>query len=641
MMKKYKLISNLLGIAFSTICLSSCDYLDVVPPETEDLPDIVKDEPSCLRFALSNYEGTWYHYYFSRIDGTTDEYVYPSIYNRSDQKIAWNQVDPSNPPSDYWSRFYQDLGQIHLFEKLMRKYRPNDVSDEEYNRWMSEMKFLQAYYHFLLLEDYGPIPISNEWFDENTLSTDLPGRSHYDCVVDSIVKWCDEAATGLPATVSTAETDRATSVACKALKARTLLYAASPLWNGSFPYTDWQNKNYETPGYGKELVSHTYSQEKWTRALDACKEALRAATNEGDRELFSMTTSEQIRNMESVKLPTIDGVSDEFKMHVMQMRYLMTTNETQGNKELIFGTFHSSYSADQWDMKLPHAITVDVKGNKIGRWSGYSPTLYTVEQFNTKNGYLPAKDPNFTKEADWFKSANIANRSSVINLCANREPRFYAWIGYDGGEYSGKLANGSPLVLDMRSNQKQGYNQSLYPRDNSATGFLGKKQIWPNLIMQTSNSQFANVKSLHAPLFRLAECYLNLAECYAALGDVKNALDNLNVIRERAGLSDIQESDVTGDMTIMEWVRHERFIELFDEHHRYYDVRRWMIAPTQLKANARMGLSVYAKENPSLEEFNVPTVVDEPFQWNNRMYILPIKTKELYSDPQLIQAPGY
>lgn len=638
-MKVFKYIRNILKVAIPAICLTSCNYLDVVPPETEDLPDIVKDEPACLRFALSNYEGAWYHFYYQRIDCSTDEFVYPQIYNRDDQKIAWNQVDPSSPPG-CWSRLYQDLGQVHLFENLMSKYRPSDVKDDEYNRWMAEMKFLQAYYHFLLLEDYGPIPISNQWFSQNTTSNQLPGRSHYDCCVDSIVKWCDDAATVLPATVESNEIGRATSVACKALKARVLLYAASPLWNGSFPYPSWQNTTYETPGYGKELVSHTYSAEKWTRALKACQEALTAATGEGKRALFDVATSEQIRTQEKVDLPNISGVSDEFKQHVMQMRYLMTTRESQGNSELIWGPYY--VSMDQYDMKLPHAITkLTSTGALIGRWSGYSPTLYTVEHFYTKNGYLPKDDPQFASEGDWFKSAGIAGRTDVINLCANREPRFYAWIGYDGGEYSGKLANGQPLILDMKDGTtKQGYNPTLYPRDNSATGFLGKKDIWPNLILQSSNNGFANMQFVHAPLFRLAELYLSLAECYAATGDVENARVNLNIVRARAGVTELEAQDVNKD-NIMTYVRNDRFVELFDEHHRYYDVRRWMIAPTQLKANARMGLSVYAKANPSFSEFNVPTVVDQPFQWSDRMYLLPIATKEVYSDPQLIQAPGY
>jgi hypothetical protein len=524
---------------------------------------------------------------------------------------------------------------------MIVKYRPSDVKDDEYTSMDGRdgiptgLLSFSSYWRII-----GPIPISNQWFSQNTVSSQLPGRSHFDCCVDSIVAWCDQAAKVLPPVVDTYDVGRATSVACKALKARVLLYAASPLWNGSFPYPDWKNTNYQTPGYGYELVSHTYDPNKWTRALTACQEALTAATGEGKRALFDVTTSEQIRTQEKVPLPNIANVSDEFKQHVMLMRYLMTTRESQGNSELIWGTYYGSM--DQYDMKLPHAITrkVDTKA-LIGRWSGYSPTLYSVEHFYTANGYLPENDPNFTPQGDWFKSAGISGRGDVINLCANREPRFYAWIGYDGGEYSSKLADGGALILDMKDGTtKQGYNPNLYPRDNSATGFLGKKDIWPNLVMSAQTGGFLNMQFVPCPLFRLAELYLSLAECYAATGDVENARLNLNIIRERAGVPDLQPSDVNSS-NIMEYVRNDRFVELFDEHHRYYDLRRWMLAPKQLKANTRMGLSVTAKVNPSFTEFNVPTIVDQPFEWSDRMYLLPIKTKEVYSDPQLVQAPGY
>ncbi|MFR5270166.1 MAG: hypothetical protein ACLTGI_05295 [Hoylesella buccalis] len=66
-----------------------------------------------------------------------------------------------------------------------------------------------------------------------------------------------------------------------------LLYAASPLWNGKFPFPTWENKNFETPGYGKKLVSTTYDKGKWERALQANLEAFRLATGEGDRELYN------------------------------------------------------------------------------------------------------------------------------------------------------------------------------------------------------------------------------------------------------------------------------------------------------------------------------------------------------------------
>lgn len=76
---------------------------------------------------------------------------------------------------------------------------------------------------------------------------------------------------------------RANKTIIAALKARLLLYAASDLWNGKFPYLNWRNENFETPGYGKELVSYTFDIEKWKRAKTACEDAIRIATANGRR----------------------------------------------------------------------------------------------------------------------------------------------------------------------------------------------------------------------------------------------------------------------------------------------------------------------------------------------------------------------
>lgn len=89
-------------------------------------------------------------------------------------------------------------------------------------------------------------------------NSEFPGRSHFDYVTNWIVDKLDKAAEDLPASRSDEKWGRATSTMAKALKARLLVYAASPLWNGKFPYPQWKNKNFETPGYGYDLVSLTY-----------------------------------------------------------------------------------------------------------------------------------------------------------------------------------------------------------------------------------------------------------------------------------------------------------------------------------------------------------------------------------------------
>ncbi|GAA6530153.1 starch-binding protein [Segatella asaccharophila] len=621
-------------ICLLTLVLTSCNYLDVVPPETADLKDTMKDREAALEFLYSCYAGipslftdALYQYYNS-----SDEFALPPLWVKDAQKVSWNEVSPTNTVGP-WNTCYNNLGQCHIFLKELDELNPNGVTEDDKVRWKAEVKFCEAFYHFTLLNAYGPIPLVTKYYSQNTATSDFPGRSPYDVCVDSISNWFDEAAENLPATVQEDELGRATSTACKALKARLLVYAASPLWNGSFPYSSWKNKD------GQELVSHTYDANKWKRALEACNDAITWATTQGERSLFNLATSESIRNNENVPLPTIDNVDSTFKERVMLMRYLMTTTEDEGNKETIFGVIATTSTwYDNIRASIPHAVT-KYNGSPVGGYGGISPYLYTVEHFYTIDGRLPEEDSTFPKQSDWFTSAKLSN-SNIIKLNVDREPRFYAWLGYDGGEYSSFLSDGSPLVIQARVSSQQGYNPDLYNRDNNVTGYFSKKWVQPNIKWRSSDNG-NNISIPPYPIIRLAELYLDRAECYAALGQTDQALADLNVVRERAGISDLTTADVSSKMTIMDWVRNERFVELWGEGQRYFDLCRWCLAPEYLKAGTRMGLNAMEKKDPSFTEFNTPTKVNQPFQWSNRMYLLPIANSELYSDPQLVQAPGY
>lgn len=80
------------------------------------------------------------------------------------------------------------------------------------------------------------------------------------------------------------------------------------------------------------------------------------------------------------------------------------------------------------------------------------------------------------------------------------------------------------------------------------------------------------------------------AECYAALDRPDKAIEDLNVVRSRAGVPDLtQEMIDESGLSITDWVRSERFIELWAEGSRYWDLRRWKIAPQQMKAGAAKG----------------------------------------------------
>lgn len=626
--------------------VTACDYLDVVPPETADIPDTMKDKQDALDFLYSCYSGVNSNHGFGTLgthEASTDEFVCPQAWGRLGQVTAWNQLSATTVSNNGifqlpWGVTYDAIGQCNLFNKILESTNPKEVTAADRVRWGAEIKFLLAYYHFRLLENYGPIPIIDHYYETSVTKKEFPGRSHFDYCVDRIVAWLDEAAGDLPANVETTEIGRASATACKALKARVLLYAASPLWNGSFPTIGWVNVNYETPGYGHELVSSQYSREKWERARTACQEALDYAVVQGNRAFYTLQASETQRISEDVPLPDIPGVDDDFKKKVMKIRYANNTVETEGNREIIWSVISKPGAYLFWQADMyPHNIGTSNGGGLYGGITALAPCLYTVEHFYTRNGILPEDDSELPKSS-WFESAGYVGRTDIIKLNDKREPRFYANISFDGDEYSQLIKAGGPLIVDTKSSAAQGYNPTRYVWDNNVTGFYTKKWCQPNVSWRPDGS--LNARQIGARFIHLSELYLNLAECEEALGNTASALEALNTVRRHAEVRDLTTADFSR-MSLREWIRNERFIELYAEGHRYYDVRRWMIAPQVLKSGAREGLNALSKTDPTFEEFNVRTKVDQPFGWSDRMYLLPIPSSEIYSNPQLIQAPGY
>ncbi len=642
-------------LALSAIMVAtSCDYLDVAPPVRATLPDAMKDKNAAISWLQSCYEPLAMQSPSShtRYESSTDEFVLPQLWGYGSQLISWNQMSAggsdinnnTDRAQNRWYDCYGYIGHLHLFLSQLDALQPLNVTEEDRVRFKAEAKFVKAYLHFLLLELYGPIPIMDKQLPRDTPASEFPGRSHFDYCVDYIVGLLDEAAKELPSTYALDDTyNRGNAVICKALKARLLLYAASPLWNGSFPYPNWRNTNYETPGYGKELVSTKYDPKKWERALTACKEALEFAEKEGGRKLMDVETAMKMAEDQGVPLPSVPGVSadtpegKDFLQHVLLMRYITASDETMGNKEMIWSTpDHDSNYAVQ----LPRRCYLRSNGQWWNGWSGIAPTLYSIEHFYTKDGVLPDKDKNFTPKEEWLKSAEIPGRGDIINLNVDREPRFYATFSFDGDEYGSLIRNGQPLTVRLRDKDQQGYNPEQANRDLCQTGFLSKKIVPPNIKFTDGGDNVG--KWYPFPVIRLAELYLDVAECYEELGDTPNALKYLNVIRNRAGVRSLTTADITSDMPLREWVHNERFIELWFEGQRYYDVRRWMTAPKYLGAE-REGLNSYEGRlyNPTFEQFNQRVKINQPFTWDNRMYLMPVRQNELYSNPQLVQAPGY
>lgn len=649
---------------------ASCDYLDVVPVETPSVDNTMDNYTQALGSLYVCYRGItqpmasdWRQgfntTYGQPLPGnilndfttSTDEWMLDDVQmNQAPlaRALYANSISSSNNLNDY--KIYSiRLANVFLFlEKLDQLGIPRGiVSIEEANQWKAECKFMIAYYHYCLLRRFGPIAIVPERLPMNTAISQFPGRMHYDYCVDEICKWLDEAAEVLPARRSGSETGRATSTICKALKARILLYAASPLFNGKFPFPAWKNK-VETPGYGYELVSKEYDREKWVRAAKASEEALALAIGDGQRSLYEGGSAEQGAMVRASDFP-VDNIDENFIRKVLVMRNVICAKESEGNHEHIWTCVDlTAGTASMYRYRIPHNVVPKSSSLPEGYIYGYNNigvTLPFSNKFLTVNGLQPTNDPDFTKEADWFKSAGYSDqgthlRSHIIRLFANREPRFYAWLMFDGGTAGTLLYNGErPAYINYLSRTDQGYT-SATPRDYCPTGIGNQKWLDPKANVTLLGKE--NFFYAPRPMIRLAELYLNLAECYAELGETTKALDNINIIRRRAGATELTADMVTrSGQSLVEWARNERSVELFDEMHRYFDIRRW--CQGEVIANGkRTGLNAHV-ENPTFAEFNKVTPVNSShvYQWADRMYLYPIDAEELYSNPQFVQSPGY
>ncbi len=152
----------------------------------------------------------------------------------------WNQF--SNP-DDRWSALYAGIRKTFDFTLLTdnqdwESFRLSDPTEYEKRMYMTdmyrnEMPFLRAFYYFELIKRYGGVPLVTKKLEVNT---DLPEilqmeRAGFAQCVDYIVSQCDLAAGKLLEEHDLSEAGSPTKGAALALKARTLLYAASDLFN--------------------------------------------------------------------------------------------------------------------------------------------------------------------------------------------------------------------------------------------------------------------------------------------------------------------------------------------------------------------------------------------------------------------------
>mgnify|MGYP000925106651 CR=1 FL=1 len=143
-----------------------------------------------------------------------------------------------------------------------------DISDIDRRDYIGRCYFLRAYYYYLLLLQYGPVPIVPDQafpVDSDVEAMSLE-RATYDQCVDYICKNMESAYEYLPEKrEASADINIPSKGAALATMSRVLLYAASPWYNGNKFYADWTRTD------GNHFINQTEDNSKWGKAAVAAK----------------------------------------------------------------------------------------------------------------------------------------------------------------------------------------------------------------------------------------------------------------------------------------------------------------------------------------------------------------------------------
>jgi hypothetical protein len=191
-----------------------------------------------------------------------------------------------------------------------------------------------------------------------------------------------------------------------------------------------------------------------------------------------------------------------------------------------------------------------------------------------------------------------------------------------------KLPDSSVVAgLDTRDSPVENWNGGY-------SGYYIRKFVDPSI-----NAQFIK-EQVPWIFFRYAEVLLNYAEASIELNEVGDALTALNQIRRRAGMPELAAGPGLRDE-----YRNERRVEMALEEQRFFDVRRWMMAPAVLGKVAG-GINIFLNGTSRTDRttwtnyrYAIDTV--QTRAWNDKMYFMPIRLDELNRNGLLTQNPGY
>lgn len=579
-------IYTIIACFLATVIYSCSDVLNQAPDGKISLEEVFGDNDKTMYYLNTCYSGInakgCLYFFWSRgpvnwcddswdaddldVSWAASRRYYDGNASASDFPANYNAGDSGNE-SVSWARSFQRIRNCAVFLQNIPNAKVNSKSDR--SRWTAEAHILRAYYYSELLMWFGcSLPIIREPYTYDADFSKVERSSFHD-VVEFIVEDCDAALAceELPWRITTdSEAMRMTKAVAWAIKSRMTLFAASPLYN--------DGNNY------------------WEEAYSVNKAAVQALESNGYA-LYDKLNQAAVWGDEKAYLPT--AASQYF-------------NEYFCNS--------GAYAADPADKETIYQLrdganldlaNVDGIGAILGYKTGTCPSQELVDAFETIDGQpvLDLAKP-YLDEQHLKPNYNSSNTTyDKNNPYANRDPRFYATVYYNGSKRYCNWSTEAEKKSFENLGQGKGENvriittwdayedakgniinspeplmgRSMTGRTPTRTGYFQRKFLHPNtgVEMRLNGARHKD--------YRLAEIYLNFAEAAMEAGHTDEAITYVNKVRARAGMPGLP-AGLSGE-NLRQRIHNERRVEFALEGNRYFDVRRWHKPDEDLSATDR------------------------------------------------------
>lgn len=582
-------LKNTYLLIVTMFSLLSCNYMDEIPYDWVQPEDVFSMENNYIRpvnQAYSYLPSGYNRVSNSFLDAATDDAI-STISNSAVHLLARGFFNSNTPVLNPWNSSYMGIRQTHFVQHYLKEVdlvlnnqTPQQVQDLK-NLYAGEMYALRAFYEFDLLRHYGGYVIVDKYYEFGDSELTNKGRNTFEECVNNIVSLCDSASKYLNVQPigNNSGRGRMTKGTALAIKAKTLVFAASPLFNQ-------QGNTNAILGYTQ--VSNDAVNRRWEYAASACADVINLKNDAGASRytLYVAGGAAAYANSFTVVPNNIDN---DF------IFYLMTPQNNALERR-----------------HYPPSLALNSGGGTV-------PTQDLVDAFTNANG------------TDYVKNVSESQYT-------NRDPRFANIITFNGSKYrnntitiytkigEGSTIDGLNMTLDRSTNTGYYLRKFLNLNINFSNNPTNVNHIFPVI-------RFSDILLLYAEAMN--EAYGPDVDPNAYGLTAKAAVQ---MVRNRAGFNNTDQflANVNDSETMRAKIKQERRIELCFEEQRYFDLRRWMDGDVLNKPIN--GVRIETVSNVDVyTEFEV----DPLRKFERKMYLHPIPLSEIRSSPNIVQNPGW